>query len=146
MVLPLTRANVRRHYEDVGKMSMLSIFGSIDEGEVLVPTAIPTEYLDQTWKTRSERTQRETCAAFTAHVKKSGTGAAKKKREQLKRKGVRLGVTPTYFLREYAEKKNLKKHFRKAWYGQGGNDTDMPEEYKKCSPARHEPTGMSLSP
>ena len=145
-MLPLTRANVRRHYEDVGKMSMLSMFGSIEECEVAVPTVIPTEYLDQTWKTRSERTQRENCAAFTAKVKKSGTGAAKKKREQLKRKGVRLGVTPTYFLREYAEKKNVKKYFRNAWYGHGGNDNDMPEEYRRGSPARHEPTGMSLSP
>ena len=71
------------------------------------------------------------------------TGAAKKKRGQLRRKGVRLGVTEKYFVNQYRDKKDEKKRMRQTWYEIGGTDEDMPDEYRKAKPAMHPPQKKS---
>ena len=73
------------------------------------------------------------------------TGAGRAKREQLKRKGERLGVTADYFLKDYAQRKRAKKLARQSWREHGANDDDMPEDIRRSNPICHQPSSRKRS-
>ena len=132
MLMELTRMNLRRHYEQVGKKSMLSVF-NINATYTIVPTTVLTEDIDKC----ATQMDVDASARACAHIRTSG--AAKKKRNELKRKGLRLGVTEKFFIKEYSDRKAAKKKLRASWCAMGGDYTNMPKEYQKSTPAHHEP-------
>lgn len=160
MLMELTRMNLRRHYEQVGKKSMLSVF-NINATYTIVPTTVLTEDIDKsslpsfsaTKQRRFEQytdtiagsspkacdTQMDVDASARACTHIRTSGAAKKKRNELKRKGLRLGVTEKFFIKEYSDRKAAKKKLRASWCAMGGDYTNMPKEYQKSTPAHHEP-------
>ena len=106
-----------------------------------VPTVVASDMLSDTKSYQhslgiSQRMNRSITTEQSLTNCKVGT--AQKKRLQLKRKGVRLGVTEDYFLREYQNRKEHKRLARKEWFKNGGDEHDLPPELKRSSPVRHE--------